>query len=133
MSDPVSDPAPEKARKIGPYSRPDTLAKLDGRTREAALMRRVRVDLIQHCGGSPSVTQRLLIERAVVLSLRVAQIDQQILAGEPLTLHDSNYALAWNNALRRTLTALGAPAAAKPPDPMAALRAHLAARHGEAA
>ena len=95
--------------KIGPYSRPFALAKLDGRTKEAALMRRVRAELTTHC-GRPSATQRVLIERAVILSLRVAQIDAKILAVEPLTLHDSNFALAWNNA-RRTLVALGQPAA----------------------
>jgi hypothetical protein len=71
------------------------------------LMRLVRDELIRHVGGSPSFTQRLLIERAVILSLRVAQIDKRILAGEALTTHDSNYALAWNNSLRRTLVALG--------------------------
>jgi hypothetical protein len=106
----------EKTRAIGAYCRPPTLAKLDGRTREAALMRRVRADLIQHVGGSPNAVQRALIERAAVLGLRVAQLDAKIMAGEALTLHDSNFALAWNNALRRTLVALGlTPAAGKPP------------------
>jgi hypothetical protein len=81
-------------------------------------MRRVRDDLTAHCGGRPSITQRLLIERAVVLSLRVAQIDARILTDEPLTTHDVNYALAWNNSLRRTLVALSLePTAARPMDP----------------
>jgi hypothetical protein len=121
----------EKTRSIGSNSRPVALAKLDGRTKEAALMRRVRADLIAHVGGLPTVTQRLLIERAVVLSLRVAQIDAKILAGESLTLHDSNFALAWNNALRRTLVALGIePARSRPLDPMEAIRRHVAARTG---
>ena len=98
---------------IGPYSRPKTLWKLDGRRKEAALMRRVRAELTAHCGGNPSAVQRALIERAAILSLRVEQLDAKIVAGEALTIHDSNYALAWNNALRRTLAALGAePAAA---------------------
>jgi hypothetical protein len=120
--------------KIGPYSRPVTLAKLDGRTKEAALMRRVRAELTAHC-GSPSATQRALIERAVILSLRVAQIDAKILAGEALTLHDSNFALAWNNALRRTLIALGQPAAAKAPtlaEAMAEARREREAREAAA-
>ena len=106
-------------RPIGPYCRPVTLAQLDGRTREAALMRRVRTELVAHVGGNPTFPQRLLIERAVILSLRCAQIDAKILEGQPLTLHDSNFALAWNNALRRTLVELGAePATAKPMDAM---------------
>src|SRR5271166_3087322 len=124
----------QNVRRIGPSSRPITLAKLDGRTREAALMRKVRAELTTHVGPNPSVTQRFLIERAVVLSLRCAQIDQKILAGEVLTLHDSNFALAWNNALRRTLVALGVsePAAATA-DPGRALDEHIARLRGAAA
>jgi hypothetical protein len=80
-------------------------------------MRRVRADLTAHCGGRPNAVQRALIERAVILSLRVAQFDARIIEGEPLGLRDSNYALAWNNALRRTVAALGVERAAadKPP------------------
>jgi hypothetical protein len=96
-----------KIPKIGTYSRKFGLVKLDGRTKESQLMRRVRDELTRHVGGNPSVTQRLLIDRAVIFSLRVSQIDRKILAGEPLTLHDTNHAIAWNNALRRTLVALG--------------------------
>ena len=69
-------------------------------------MRRVRAELTAHCAGKPSAVQRALIERAVILSLRVEQLDAKIVAGEALTIHNSNYALAWNNALRRTLAAL---------------------------
>src|SRR5438105_14864700 len=104
-----------KVRRITPNSQPHTIAKLDGRTREAILMRRVRVELTAHCGHTPSATQRLLIERAVMLSLKVAQIDAMILEGYPLTGHDNVHALAWNNALRRTLEALGKPAAQRTP------------------
>jgi hypothetical protein len=115
---------PEKARRIRLYSRPTTLAKIDERTREAALMRKVRDDLTRHVGGRPSVTQRLLIERAAVLALRVAQIDEKIVCGEMLTGHDNDHGLAWINALRRTLQALGLePAAVAKPDP---LRDHFA-------
>jgi hypothetical protein len=106
---------PEKTRAIGPYCRPLALAKLDGRTREAALMRRVRAELTAHCGGNPSFPQAVLIERAAVLALRIAQIEAKMLAGEPLTLHDNDHAIAWHNAYRRTLSAIGlAPAAARP-------------------
>jgi hypothetical protein len=118
----------QKIRKIGTYSRRFGLTKLDGRTREAVLMRRVRDELTRHVGGNPSVTQRLLIDRAAVLSLRVAQIDQKILAGEPLTLHDSNFALAWNNALRRTLVQLGVESAERASAP--SLHDHIAQRYG---
>jgi len=92
--------------RLGPYNRNITLAKLDGRTKEAALMRRVREELTAFV-GRPDPVQRQLIEGAAVLSLRCAQIDAKILVGEELTLHDNNYSVAWNNCLRRTLTALG--------------------------
>src|SRR5205823_2217501 len=95
------------AHQVGPYSRPHMLAKLDGRTREAALLRSVREELTAYVGGRPNPLQRALIERAAVLSLRVAQIDAKILGGEELGRHDNNQALAWNNALRRTLVELG--------------------------
>jgi hypothetical protein len=36
---------------IGPYSRPHRLAKIDGRTKIAKLMRETRAALIAHVGG----------------------------------------------------------------------------------
>lgn len=119
--------------KLGMYSKETVLARIDQRTREARLMRQIRRSLIEHVGGAPSSVQRALIERACVLSLRVAQIDAKIIAGEPLTMHDSNFALAWNNALRRTLIALGVDdtnAAAATADPMRQIADHFAARRG---
>ena len=97
-------------------------------------MRRVRSELTEHVGANPSPVQRALIERAVILTLKVAQLDAAIIAGEAFTVHDHNYALAWNRALGRVLAALGLePAEVKPVDAMAALRAHVAARQGEVA
>jgi hypothetical protein len=111
----MSSPLPATAPTIGPYSRPLALAKLDGRTREAALMRRVRAELTGHVGGNPTFPQKCLIERAAVLALRMAQIDQKIMTGEDLTTHDNNHAIAWHNAYRRVLTSLGLEPAT-PPD-----------------
>ena len=91
------------------------LIKVDRRTKEARLMKQVRAELEAHVGPNPSYPQRVLIDRAVFLTLRVAQIDAKILAGEELTTHDSNFALAWNNSLRRTLLALGVEAWTPPP------------------
>src|SRR5271170_4359609 len=122
---------PAKVRRIGPNCRPVTLAKLDGRTREAALMRQVRAELTAHCGTPISPVQAALIERAVILSLRVAQIDAKIIAGEVLTLHDGNFALAWNNALRRTLVALGTSPAAAPVPSLQDVLAGIVARRAE--
>jgi hypothetical protein len=121
----------KKFRKIGMYSKPSVLARVDGRTKEAVLMARVRDGLTAHVGGDPTFTQQILIHQAAVLALRVAQIECQLMAGEVLTQHDNTHAIAWANCLRRTAAALGIePASAKPPDPLDAIRA-LAARHNQ--
>jgi hypothetical protein len=50
----------------------------------------------------------MLIERAAVLTLRLAKLDDKIVNETgPLTLHDTNYVIAWQNALTRCLKALG--------------------------
>src|SRR5689334_6635113 len=98
---------PGRTRRLGRYSRDKSIVNVDYRTRKGMFMRKVREELTAHCGGNPSAVQRALIERAVILSLKVAQFDARIIANEPLGLRDSNYALAWNNALRRTVAALG--------------------------
>ena len=78
-------------------------------------MCRLRQELTRHVGGRPSVVQRMLIERAAVLVLRLAKLDDKIIneAG-PLTLHDTDYVIAWQNALTRILVALGVDRAAAP-------------------
>lgn len=99
---------PGKTRQIGPYSSPASLAKLDGRTREAALLRRVREELVGHVGGNPSATERALIERATWLSLRLAQLDAKMAADpQSFSQHDSNVYISWSNALTRTVARLG--------------------------
>jgi hypothetical protein len=99
--------ARRKPKRFTLHSRPLTLAKLDGRTKEAALIRKVKAELTAHCGGNPTFPQKMMIDRAAILALRIAQIEAKIVAGESLTLHDSNFAIAWFNAYRRTLTAIG--------------------------
>lgn len=100
---------------MGAYTRLHSLAKLDGRRKEAWLMARVREELTAHVGGNPSVSQRLLIERAAILTLRLSLLDQKIVDGEPLTQHDNNYVIAWNRTLTRLLTTLGLEAANSAP------------------
>jgi hypothetical protein len=92
---------------LTPYSAPNALAKLDGRTREARLMQQVRKELTEHVGGSPSATQRALIERAVNISVRLAVMDQRFAETKTQTEHDSRTYLAWSNSLTRTMRALG--------------------------
>jgi len=83
------------------------LAKLDGRTREARLVRSVRADLTAHVGGHPSATQTALIERAVQLTLRVAAMDRKYARTGAMTDHDTRTYLAWSAGLARLLRALG--------------------------
>ena len=99
-------------RQIVPYSRPHRLAKLDGRTREAALMRDTRARLIAHVGGSPSAVELALIERAAQLTLKVAQLDAKLDANA-MSDHDHRHYLAWSNSLTRTLEKLGMKGAAE--------------------
>ena len=89
-------------------------------------MRQVRKDLIAHLGGNPSVTQRVMIDRAAWLSLRIALLDAKILDGS-FTEHDSRTYLAWSGHLSRLMRDLGLKGAAQTPR---SLREHLAAKAG---
>lgn len=84
-------------------------------------MRWIREALVKHVGGRPSTVQALLIERAVILALKCAQIDAKIMSGETMTRHDSEHGLAWVNAYRRTLIALGIEPASQPQPSLADL------------
>jgi hypothetical protein len=110
------------------------VVRLDGRSREARLMRTVRAELTAHVGGSPSATQRALIERAAWLSLHVAKIEARTAEGGGFSEADSRQYLAWSNSLTRTLRALGiegAPQSA--PSPANRLQAYLATKAAQPA
>lgn len=91
-------------------------------------MRQVRKDLTAHIGGAPNPAQRMLIERAVILSLRVAMLDQKIVNGEILTQLDNVQYLAWSNALVRTLRALGLDPTSAPEPTLEQVLGEIAAR-----
>jgi hypothetical protein len=106
--------------KLATEFKPAALAKLDGRSREAALVRRTRGDLIAHVGGKPSATQSALIDRAVMLTLHIALLDEKTLkAGGTMTEHDSRQYLAWSNSLSRALRDLGLRGAPEKPPSLA--------------
>jgi len=107
-------PGRSKGQCVGVYSCLTTLVEVDKRSREYRLMRQVRNDLTAHVGGSPNAAQRMLIERAVILSLRVALLDKKIVNGEILTQLDNVQYLAWSNSLVRTIARLGLDPAAGP-------------------
>jgi hypothetical protein len=122
--------------KLGAYSKEIVLARPDGRSREARLLKQMRASLFQHLGGEDRLSppQRVLVERAAMLQLRVATLDEKVLGGT-FSEYDAKTYLAFSNSLTRTMTALGLdPVAAAAIDPMAALRAHVSARQaGQAA
>jgi hypothetical protein len=103
-----------KVRRLGPYSKPAVLAKLDQRTREARILHDTREALTEHVGGAPSAVQRMLIERAAQLTLKLQQLDAEI-AADGLSDHDTRYYICWSNALTRTLAQLKPAAAARGP------------------
>jgi hypothetical protein len=105
------------------------LAKLDQRTREARLIRETRAGLVQHVGGSPTVPQRMLIERACHLTLRIALMDQRLSETGLQTEHDTKVYLGWGNALSRLLRQIGMKSQAQQPP---SLRDHLAHRQSAA-
>ena len=95
--------------KLGPYSKQIVLGRADGRTKQGRLVKSMRRELLAHLGGAGGVTpmQRALIERACMLQLRVATLDERLLDGDSFTEYDSKTYLAFSNSLTRTLTALG--------------------------
>ena len=103
------DTAPTRdKRRLGPYSRPAALVTMDMRTKEARLLRDTRAELSAHLGGSPSATQRALIEQCAQLRLRLATMDRAFAeAGGAMTAHDSRTYLAWANSYARLLRQLG--------------------------
>ena len=110
---------------LGPYSRPKAVAKLDGRSRPARLMRQVRKELVAHLDGRPSTTQLMLIEQVVQLRLRMSLMDEKFAITGEQTPHDSATYLAWSGSLARLLRGLGM----KGPEPKAPNLAEIRAKH----
>jgi hypothetical protein len=93
-------------RRAGPYSRLD-LPTFSGKTREGALLRGVRAELVKHVGGHPSATQAVLIEAAAQLRVRIALMDRKFSETQTQTDHDTRTYLAWVGSLGRLLTRIG--------------------------
>jgi hypothetical protein len=89
------------------YSIASRWAGLTTDAREGKFLAGVRADLMRHVGGSPSITQRVLIERAAMLTLQLARMDAKALKAGAMSEHASREYLAWSNTLTRTLAALG--------------------------
>ena len=70
-----------KIRGLRSNSRRHRFANIDKRTAEGRLFDRFRRELVEHVGGQPNVIQAAMIERAVWVRLRLALMDEKMLAG----------------------------------------------------
>ena len=103
---------------------------IDGRSREGRFLRAVEAELVEHVGGSPSTTQRILIHRCARLMLRLDIFDQKLADGA-MTSHDARTYNALQNSLRLAIRDLGL--RSKGLDGPAVLSlADIAARHAKA-
>ena len=122
----------DKRYATGPYSRAldrGAVDGLNGNTAEAKFIKSYEAMLTEHCGGNPTAVQRQLIVRASRLACHLELWDQRTIPqGGAITATGHNHYIAFSSSLTRTLTALGLAPAAQSADPMAALRAHVAAR-----
>jgi len=89
--------------EVGPHSRPNVLAKLDGRSREARLLQNVVSELTQQLGGKLTASQKAMVDRAAWLTLHVSLMDAKLMDGGDglLSERDGRQYLAWSNALTR--------------------------------
>src|SRR5579875_1264234 len=81
----------------------DAVAPIDRRTKIGRALTAFRTSLAQHVGGSPSGTQRAIIEQAAQLRARLLVMDARFTASGEMSAHDSRTYLAWANSLARIL------------------------------
>jgi hypothetical protein len=103
---------------------------MDGRSKEARLVRHLTAELVAHCGGNPSVTQREIIERIGQIKLRIAVMDRAFTEAGTMTPHDAAHYYAAANTLTRLLARLGLQGA---PTPTPTLADYLASRDAASA
>lgn len=98
-----------KTRKLGPRSHPKRFVLIDKRTKEAAILKEIQDQLIEHCGGEASISfvEKELITRASWLALKIRLFDAQIGRGEELSEIATNSYLSWTGHLSRILRMLG--------------------------
>ena len=124
---------PKPPVKLGPYSRVLRRgaigASLDGRSTMGRFVRDLEKQLIEHVGGNPSITQRLLIERMIKVRIQLDLLDEKLASGE-WTAHDSRTYGGLLNAYRLTAREIGMDAK---PKPAKTLAEHLAEKAAQAA
>jgi hypothetical protein len=121
-------------QQLGPYSRKLRRGvisdKVDGRSTLGRFCRDLEAQLVAHIGGAPSVTQRMLIERAIKVQIQLDMLDTKLMSGD-WTPHDQRTHGALLNALRLTCRELGMKAAPKPAPTLADITARIVAEKAE--
>jgi hypothetical protein len=102
---PRGGPRPAK-RKVN-VRRYEQVKELDARTLEGKTERRTIRELTAHVGGDPTVPQRILIRRAARLLVMVELMEVKLIENDESSDWASRQILAWVNALRLIMVALG--------------------------
>jgi hypothetical protein len=82
-------------------------AKIDGRCRLAKTMAMLRKEFVNHCGGSPTVGEAILIERIIAKTIKCFLYERGVLTDPAGSMGSKDHYLACANSLRLDLTALG--------------------------
>jgi hypothetical protein len=109
-------PAKKKRRKIGPFARRLSFGQLDLRTAEGQFANDVRLALTEQLGGNPTPAQQLLIQSVSLKALRCELLTRRVLCEQNIKSNNDNHLLAWMNAMRRDLQALGLDTAPATPE-----------------
>ncbi len=131
MTDQLAKPKRVR-RRVKPLAA-NVAKRIDGRTREARMLKQLRDELIAHVGGKPSVPERILIDTAARLQWHIALMDQKlIINGNEMNPLDARRYTAWCNALGRALMRLGLKSPAERGPDLASYLAQKAASSGTA-
>jgi len=90
----------------GVFSRASAVRNVDGRTREARIIRDTTAALTEHLGGQPTAPQQLLIHASAVLVMRLRVVLDRYANGDDPEALD-RHVVALQNGLRGNLLALG--------------------------
>src|SRR5437879_5480145 len=93
---------PKSHRTIGPYSavlqRGSLSTSIDGRSTTGRFIRALEAALVAHASphGSPTITQRLLIDRIIKVRLQLDALDDKLAAGQWLPHDQRTYGALLN-------------------------------------
>jgi hypothetical protein len=92
---------------LGPFDREIRLSRIDRRSKGGRLISQIEHQLVAHLDREPRPGERVLIQRAALLQLQLALLDEDILKQRRLAGQSAGDYLRFSEELRKTLTALG--------------------------